>query len=202
MAAPTPNSPPLPPITLLPATNPDFYPIAALEARVFYPEEFSAVAFGPTRDSPENLRIREKTLASQPKEKGARNVVTKAVIHVGGKEEIIAAAGWSFHLGREDGTAEDGKEGGGKEGTGEKRENGWGEGANVKFCEDVFLGAEKHIERSTEGRNYASEFDLFLLPTLQFSNKICRIEYSCGFTRVPEKGHWQDVDGGWVERGG
>jgi hypothetical protein len=160
-----------PTIALLRASTPDFYPIAALEARVFYPEEFSAVAFGPTRDSPENLRIREKALASQPKEKGARNVVTKAVIIVDGKEEIIAAAGWSFHLGREDGSAEEGKdsegkERDGKEGESEKKENGWGEGANVKLCEDVFLGAEKHIERSTEGMNYASEFYLAYLSSL------------------------------------
>lgn len=153
-------SSPLPPITLLPASAPDFYPIAALEAHVFYSEEFSAVAFGPTRDSRENLLLREKTLASQPKEKGSKNVITKAVIlKESGEEELVGAAGWSFHLTREDGVVngEIGEEGIG-DGEGEKKENGWGEGANVKLCEDVFLGAEKHIARSTEGRNYASEF--------------------------------------------
>lgn len=97
-------SSPLPPITLLPASAPDFYPIAALEAHVFYSEEFSAVAFGPTRDSRGNLLLREKTLASQPKEKGSKNVITKAVIlKESGEEELVGAAGWSFHLTREDG---------------------------------------------------------------------------------------------------
>jgi hypothetical protein len=166
MAAPTPNPPPLPPIAIVPASTPDFYPIATLEARVFYPEEFSAVAFGPTRDSPSNLKLREKTLASQPKEKGAENVVTKVVVIVDSKEEIIGAAGWSFHLGKEDGTADAGKEE--KEDEDRKGEelengvNGWGEGANVKLCEDVFLGAERHMGRATEGRNYASEFYVWL----------------------------------------
>ena len=113
-----------------------------------------------------NLLHREKTLGSQPKEKGARNVVTKAVlIGQDGKEEIVGAAGWSFHLGREDGTAEEekGSEEGGK---GEELENGsggWGEGANVKLCEDVFLGAEKIIVGSTEGRNFASGFKILYL---------------------------------------
>ena len=40
---------------------------------------------------------------------------------------------------------------------------GWGEGSNAKLCEDVFLGAEKMFDASTEGRNYASEFALFCL---------------------------------------
>jgi len=98
------STPPLlPQITVYPATTHDFYPIAALEAHVFYTEEFSAVAFGPTRDSHSNLKLREKTLASQPKEKGANNVVTKAVfIGEDGKEILVGAAGWSFHLGREE----------------------------------------------------------------------------------------------------
>lgn len=157
------SSSPLPPITLHPATTPDFYPIAALEARVFYPEEFSALAFGPTRDSHENLLLREKTLASQPKEKGAKNVVTKAVmIGEDGKEEIIGAAGWSYHLGIEDRTGKEQKEEKGDEEQ-PKKENSWGEGANVKLCEDVFLGAEKHMERSTEGKNYASKFPYSLV---------------------------------------
>jgi hypothetical protein len=159
-------SSPLPSITLLPASTPDFYPIAALEAHVFYLEEFSAVAFGPTRDSPQNLLLREKTLASQPKEKGSKNVVMKAVIlKEGGEEELVGAAGWSFHLRRENGV-ENGEVGEEPiaDGKGEKKENGWGEGANVKLCEDVFLGAEKHFARSTEGRNYASESILLVIP--------------------------------------
>jgi hypothetical protein len=151
-------STPLPPITLSRATIPDFYPIAALEALVFSPEAFSQLAFGTLQNTHENLLLRSKKLASQPKEKGARNVVTKAVIRGGdGKEEIVGAAGWTFNLGKEVLADSQGKEGEGKgEEEPNEEEGGWGRGANVKLCEDVFLTAEKHIQRSTEGKNYAS----------------------------------------------
>jgi hypothetical protein len=161
-----PSLAPLPPITILPATTPDFYAIAALEGRAFEHDEVCTVAYGPNRHSHANLLHREKTLGSQPKEKGARNVVTKAVlIGQDGKEEIVGAAGWSFHLGREDGTVEEEKWGeeGGKEKELENGSGGWGEGANVKLCEDVFLGAEKIIVGSTEGRNFASGFKILYL---------------------------------------
>jgi hypothetical protein len=155
MATPTPI--PLPPITLATAADSDFYPIATLEARVFSPEDFSQLAFGPLQNTHENLLFREKKLASQPKEQGARNVVTKAVlVREDGKEEIVGVAGWSFHLGREGGNEKEGEGQGDQEGKGEEIEDGWGRGANVKLCEDVFLTAEKHIDRSTEGKNYAS----------------------------------------------
>jgi hypothetical protein len=174
MATPT----PLPPITLSLAGPPDFYSITALEAYTFYGEEFSAVAFGPKRDFPENLALREKTLASQPKEKGSVNKVVKAVINVDGKEEIVGAAGWTLTVGREetetdevkvDGDGEgklngDGEKNGGNEG--EYGSKGWGEGANVKLCEDIFLGADAHMMRSTEGKDYASEVLPFFEPML------------------------------------
>ncbi|KAE9378195.1 acyl-CoA N-acyltransferase [Stipitochalara longipes BDJ] len=166
---------PLPPITVLPASTPDFYTIAELEGRAFEHDELCVVAYGPSRHSHANLLHREKTLGSQPKEKGARNVVTKAVfVREDGKEELVGAAGWSFHLGREmeveDGKADE-ETGEKKDGEGkEKLENGtsgWGEGANVKLCEDVFLGAEKLIVRSTEGKDYAKLNTLVVSPEYQ-----------------------------------
>ena len=93
-------------------------------------------------------------------------MVTKAVlIGEDGKEEIVGAAGWSFHLGREDAIVA-GEEGEKNDGEGKEEledGGGWGEGSNAKLCEDVFLGAEKMFDASTEGRNYASEFALFCL---------------------------------------
>lgn len=95
-------------------------------------------------------------------------MVTKAVlVREDGKEEIVGAAGWSFQLGREGRDEKEGERKGDQEGKGEKREDGWGRGANVKLCEDVFLTAEKHIDRSTQGKNYASSchFTSLLPPT-------------------------------------
>jgi hypothetical protein len=152
MSTPTPNGPTplsLPPITLSRALPQDCYEIAALEAHTFYNEPFSALAFGPRRDSPENLSRRAKILASKPKDKGKWNRVVKAVVNVDGKEEIVGAAGWSFVTGRK-GEGEEGKEG--------EEPIDWGEGANVRFCEDMFLVADGHMLRSTEGRDYASWF--------------------------------------------
>ncbi|KAK0109148.1 hypothetical protein ONS96_002973 [Cadophora gregata f. sp. sojae] len=97
-------------------------------------------------------------------------------------KEIAGAAQWRFVTGREaeenrkagdemksDGgetTEKESAQSGGKEK--QKRDeyeeedeqdtgNGWGIGANVKFCEDVFLVADEHMLRSTKGRDYASE---------------------------------------------
>ncbi len=121
-------------ITILPASSSDYYSLALLEGTVFSPEEFSQVAFGPQQLSHENLCSREKKLASQPREKGSRNVVMKAVINEGEKERIVGCSGWTFALGREgnggaekmgEEAVEEVKDG---EGKGEEG-GGWGTGA-------------------------------------------------------------------------
>ena len=124
----------LTPITILPASPSDYYSLALLEGTVFSPEEFSQVAFGPQQLSHGNLCSREKKLASQPREKGSRNVVMKAVITEGEKERIVGCSGWTFALGREGnvGAIEVGEkvveEAKDVEGKGEEG-GGWGTGA-------------------------------------------------------------------------
>jgi hypothetical protein len=189
--ATTSNPIPLPPITLSPALPEDCYDIAALEARTFYDEPFSAVAFGPKRDFSENITRRAKSLASEPKEKGSWNRVVKAVINVDGKEEIVGAAGWTFVTERNE------KEDGGNKGD---APIDWGEGANVKFCEDMFLVADGHMLRSTEGKDYASRFPSALL--VPGSTNGNRVEHTGGIAEVAEKRDREDVDGEWIERGG
>jgi hypothetical protein len=182
---------PLPPITLSPALPEDCYDIAALEAHTFYDEPFSAVAFGPKRDFPENITRRAKSLVSEPKEKGSWNRVVKAVINVDGKEEIVGAAGWTVVTERNEN--EDGENKG-------DAPIDWGKGANVKFCEDMFLVADGHMLRSTEGKDYASGFPSDLL--VPGSTNGNRVEHTGGVTEVAEKRDREDVDGEWIERGG
>lgn len=151
---------PTPPITLHTASTADFHEIALLELEVFS-DDFCNLAYGPHRASTQNILFREKILGSQPQEKGGRNVVTKAVVVNEGKEEIVGAAGWSFYTGREGGDVVEGGEGKGNVVQEElKKEGGWGEGANVKLCEDAFVWADEQVAKITEGKNYACEFDV------------------------------------------
>ncbi len=146
-------------LTLLPATTlTDYYTISALENRVFYADHFTIVAFGPQRDSEANIQKRAKGLAKAPKREGDREIVVKAVNTNG---EIVGAAAWSFTLngGEERGDvneasqAKETKEGGAEGG---EEKDSWGIGANVKFCEDVFIVADEHMLRSCEGKTHAS----------------------------------------------
>jgi hypothetical protein len=75
-------------------------------------------------------------------------MVVKAGVNVEGKKEIVGPAGWSFVTGRKEGEGE------------EKGEEpiDQGEGANMRFCEGMFLVADKHMLRRTGGGDYASWF--------------------------------------------
>lgn len=71
--------------------------------------------------------------------------------------KIVGLTQWSWNfVGEKDeekfgGKVEDEK----KDGIGGEG-GGWGKGANVKFCEDVFGGADRHMARSCGGGDYAS----------------------------------------------
>jgi hypothetical protein len=77
---------------IITATPQDIHAIAALENLVFYDEPFSTVAFGPTRDSPENIALRAAQLGSKAWP-GMKKVHFKAVDEKG---EIVGAAEWRF----------------------------------------------------------------------------------------------------------
>lgn len=171
-----------PKITLLPATTPTHYTlISRLENNVFYNDPFSIVAFGPERDSEANVEVRARSLArlSEGEGEGERSLVVMAVLKgVEGVEdedgegegEVVGAAELEFFTARERGR--EAKSAGGSEqneargerekGDGDGDGDGWGTGANVKFCEDVFLVADEHMLRSTKGKDYASELTFFL----------------------------------------
>lgn len=174
-----------PNIILLPATTTAHYTlISRLENRVFYDDPFSIIAFGPERGSEANIEVRARSLARQPEGKGdaERNSLVMAVLKAEGGEqdedrdgegEIVGFAEWEFVTGREKGMEAKGAgrsesneaKGEGEEGDGD--EDGWGTSANVKFCEDVFLVADEHMLRSTEGKDHASELTLLLKTPLK-----------------------------------
>ncbi|KAG4440517.1 hypothetical protein IFR05_003987 [Cadophora sp. M221] len=179
-----------PPITITRATPPrDYTLISALENRVFYHDPFSIVAFGPERDSPANIEARAQSFARQASPEGGSAVFVKAVLGergvMGGDgETIVGAAQWNFVVGRErdgvvdagagaeeDKKREDRKDEERKEvieaDEGAEKKNVWGIGANIKFCEDVFLVADEHMIRSTEGRDYAKLSTLIVAPENQ-----------------------------------
>ncbi|KAF4633588.1 hypothetical protein G7Y89_g4517 [Cudoniella acicularis] len=132
MSTPHPSSPPKPnpKITLHPVHALDFPLLATLETQTFYPEPFSSVAFGPTRDSAENMALRAEGLTKNylegSEEMGGRVgekrrwwSFVKAVCG----EEIVGWAGWSFNFVGEG-------EGEGEVGEKEEKEEG-GEGRLV-----------------------------------------------------------------------
>jgi hypothetical protein len=80
-----------------------------------------------------------------------------------GKEEIVGYAGWVFCVGRT-GSEEEKEKLGTKEAWAQESPPGdepFGPGANVKFCLDTFVAADRRMARSTGGYGYASEL-LFL----------------------------------------
>lgn len=152
-------------IIISPVLPGDFLTIARLEAAAFADDDFSAVAFGTQRSSDEALASRAASFGAEPKPgESIRNM--KAVALGFGGEEIVGFASWTFRIGRRgtDGDmkrAEETKAGDEKEKEGEK--NTLGTGVNMKFFEDSILKGDEHMERSTEGRDYASKWWCFIL---------------------------------------
>lgn len=146
------------PVKLAPALPTDLYAIGALECLTFYDSPFSAVAFGPTRDSVENLTLGAQGRAKPPSGRGQTNRIVKAVVlDESGEEEIVGAAVWTLLVSRRDGGDEFL---GGKQEDAEKDDRnpgGWGIGANVQFCAEIFGKGDESMLRSCEGNDYASK---------------------------------------------
>jgi hypothetical protein len=137
-------------ITVLPAVPADSPTIASLETHVFHDEPFSLVAFGPGRASAENISRRARQFAKdiELEISNGKGRLTKAVQG----DEIVGAAVWKFvRVGDEPEDKSD-----------EEKLHPWGlGGGSVRFCKDTFVRAEKIMERSAEGGDYASEFSFF-----------------------------------------
>ncbi|TVY57718.1 hypothetical protein LSUE1_G008650, partial [Lachnellula suecica] len=80
-----------PKITLAPATLQDFYTLATLENRVFWDDNFSNIAFGPDRGSPENIQLRAASLEASLTKEGQSWRYVKAV---DGSGTVVGWAGW------------------------------------------------------------------------------------------------------------
>ncbi|KUJ15778.1 uncharacterized protein LY89DRAFT_685719 [Mollisia scopiformis] len=142
-------------ISILPTALQDYHPIAALETHVFHDDPFSIVGFGPLRASPSNIARRAANLAAPSSRPGEWSLVTKAVDERG---VVVGAAVWGLVTGRKgevNGGKEEGKE------KGEWKQEDWGESANQRFCEEVFVRGDEHMVRSCGVGDYASEFCLF-----------------------------------------
>jgi len=144
----------IPNMTISPALPQDLLPIARLESYTFYNDDFCALAFGLQRDSEANLERRANNFPKESGGKWGRGKITKAVReNERGEEEILGAAVWTFNIASEGKVAEEVN----REDT--DVEQSWGIGANIRLCEDAFLTAGKHMERSIEGKDHASEFE-------------------------------------------
>lgn len=145
-------------ISISTASAEDFHAIATLESHTFHDEPFSIVAFGSLRSSPSNISRRAIQFNTiNPLNRhgqlkiGEWNVVHKAVDENG---HIVGAAVWTFVTERERKKNED-VNGLRKE---EWKQEEWGETANRRFCEEVFLRGDEIMVESTKGLDYASGF--------------------------------------------
>ena len=150
-----------PQISIIAASESDFLVLSKLECDVFYAEEFSALAFGPQRDSQENIALRASLMAKKPLAETAWDRYMKAVIELPGEDpEIIGFSCWRFVTKREEqGGIEEVKlprERSPLELLEENKRN-WGPGANFKFCEDAFIVADDYMMRSCKGKDYCSK---------------------------------------------
>lgn len=146
-----------PSITCLPALPADLLSISRLEALVFYDENFDIIAFGPNRASEEKLLWRAKGLSKPPRKVGEESRIIKAVMKGGGGEEVIVGAAiWTMYRGRGSWGEEE------REGRKGEKDEGWGEGSNVRFCADAFLAGDKAMEDSVGG------CDMLVSPSLPF----------------------------------
>lgn len=148
-----------PTIRLVPALPSDFHTLARVEAAVFGETEVGAVGFGPDRNGDAAMDQRAAVLGAPPKL--GETVRNMKLVRVGptGNEEIVGYAGWTICVGRT-GSEEEKKRLGTKEAWAvqeDPSEERFGPGADVKLCTDLFVRADEHMARATEGKDYASE---------------------------------------------
>ncbi|KAF7954252.1 hypothetical protein EAE96_005381 [Botrytis aclada] len=178
-------------ITLLPVTKADLPSIALLEHLAFEEDEFSDLAFGKERGSPEALKMRERQFEKflEKAERGGEEEggwYCKAVLRAedGGREEIVGIAGWSLGGGEEMRMGREkvkGGEIGEKEGsvkgmdgeaetrikTKEELEEIWGKGSNVQLCEDVFVRGDEYMYEACGGEKWLKLNILVIHPSYQ-----------------------------------
>lgn len=148
-----------PTIKLVPVLPGDFHTLARLESAVFGETEVGAVGFGPDRNGDATMDQRAAVIGAPPKL--GETVRNMKLVRVGptGNEEIVGYAGWTICVGRT-GSEEEKKRLGTKEAWAVQEDRGedrFGLDADVKFCTDLFVRADEHMARATEGKDYASE---------------------------------------------
>ncbi|KAF5877033.1 putative gnat family protein [Botrytis fragariae] len=136
-------------ITLLPITKADLPRIALLEHLAFEEDEFSDLAFGKERGSPEALKMRERQFEKflDKAEKGGEEEggwYCKAVLGLMGKEKEKGGEDREKEgsLDSPTGSEEEGKT---RIKTKEELEEIWGKGSNVQLCEDVFVRGDEYM---------------------------------------------------------
>jgi hypothetical protein len=144
-----------PQITLSAVAHDDYPTIARLESAAFANEEWSDVTFGRDRKSEEAIALRAVDLAVPP-QPGEVLHNMKAVVAGPDGDEIVGFASWEFR----DRSVNDSE---GKKDEEEEMRN-LPKGANLKLFEDSILKGDEIMERSTEGRDYASK--LWFLETV------------------------------------
>jgi hypothetical protein len=136
-----------PQITLSAVANDDYPTIARLESAAFANDEWSDVTFGRDRKSEEAIALRAVNLAVPP-QPGEVLHNMKAVVAGPDGDEIVGFASWELR----DRSVNDSQ---GK--TDEEEMRTLPKGANLKLFEGSILKGDEIMERSTEGRDYASK---------------------------------------------
>lgn len=148
-----------PTINLVPVLPSDYPALARLESAVFGETDVGVVGFGPDRNTDAAMDQRAVSLAAAPKlGETLRNM---KLVRAGpaGVQEIVGYASWVICVGRT-GSEEEKTRLGTREAWAAQEDPGpepFGPGADVRFCEDVFVRADEHMARATGGKDYASK---------------------------------------------
>lgn len=153
------------PISIQPLGPDDYYPIAALEARVFDDDPITVYAFGPNRASPAALQARAHSLANPSSYPPVH--MRKAATASG---QIVGFALWKFYtdiaqnpavIGQDGVDSQDPGEATGKGvGKDSEEDNQWPEGVNVELCEAVFGMSDRLCMLAMRGKKYAGMLHL------------------------------------------
>ncbi|KFZ15977.1 hypothetical protein V502_05303 [Pseudogymnoascus sp. VKM F-4520 (FW-2644)] len=156
-------------INLVPVLPSDYPALARLESAVFGETDVGAVGFGPDRNTDAAMDQRAVSLSAAPKL--GETVRNMKLVRTGpaGVQEIVGYASWVICVGRT-GSEEEKTRLGTREAWAAQEDPGpepFGPGADVRFCEDVFVRADEHMARATGGKDYAKLRMLAVLPECQ-----------------------------------
>lgn len=148
-----------PAINLVPVLPGDYPAIARLESAVFGETDVGAVGFGPNRNTDAAMDLRAALLASAPKL--GETVRNLKLVRLGptGDQEIVGFAGWVICEGRT-GSEEEKRRLGTREAWAVQEDPGaepFDPETDAQFITDLFVRADEHMARATEGKDYASE---------------------------------------------